>query len=349
MQRENMKMGSANLRWVLKRLVMVLFDILAVNLAHYLALVVRFYVNNEFRLVAQTDYLPAFWRFAPYYSVICVVVFAAFKLYNSRWKHAGLHDLNWLLVANAVTAAINVVGTLLFVHRMPITYYVIGAVFQFVLIAASRFAYRFVVMESIRLNVKNRTSLNVMIVGTGETARILRSQIENDSENVARPVCIFSYKGVQDGTMMNGVPVVADLGKLPEQIEKYHVKCVILADSLMPVDVRAQIREICQASGVEVQNFSGFMTREGAGLTAKKLFEYTSGPVDVVLNGLTASFENGEKALMNLSGNHNVQRICAEKDRLVVVLTTETVILNDVQKAWVKEEEEKDGKEISFF
>lgn len=349
MQNENEKKGSTYLNWTIKRLVMVLFDVFAVNLSYYLALVVRFYVNNEFRAVAQTDYLPAFWQFAPFYSVICVAVFAVFKLYNSRWKHAGLHDLNLLITANLATAAIHVAATLLFVHRMPITYYVIGAVFQFALITASRFGYRFVVMESVRLSVKNRASLNVMIVGTGETARILRSQIENDSTNVARPVCIFSYKGAQDGGMMNGLPIVSGLDKLPEQLRKYQVKCVILADSLMPVDVRVRIREICQESGIEVQNFSGFMTREGAGLPAKKLLEYTSGPVNVVMNGLTASFENGEKALMNLEGNYSVQRIYADGGKLVVVLTVETVILNDVQKDWVREEEEKEGKEISFF
>lgn len=349
MKKENVKKGSVYLGWAIKRLAMMLFDILAVNLSYFLALVVRFYVNNEFRAVAQTTYLPAFWQFAPYYSVICVVVFAVFKLYNSRWKHAGLHDLNWLFTANVVTAAIHVAGTLLFVQRMPITYYVIGAVFQFVLITASRFAYRFVVMESVRLHVKNRTSLNVMIAGTGETARILRGQIENDSANVARPVCLFSYKETQDGTMMNGLPIVSGLDKLPEQLRKYHIKCVMLADALMPVDIRMKIREICQANEVEVQNFSGFMTNEGVGLTAKKLLEYTSGPVDVVVNGLTASFENGEKALMNLNGNYNVQRIYAKDEKLVVVLSVETVILNDVQKDWVKEEEEKEGKEISFF
>lgn len=349
MQKENTNKGSVYLGWALKRLALVLFDILAVNLSYFLALVVRFYVHNEFRAVAQTDYLPAFWTFAPYYTVLCVVVFMAFKLYNSRWKHAGLQDLNWLLAANAVTAVIHVAGTLLFVHRMPITYYVIGAVLQFMMITASRFSYRFFVMESTRLNVMNRTSLNVMIVGTGETARILRGQIEKDSTNVARPVCIFTYRDARAGTMMNGLPIVSGLDKLPELIRKYKVKCVILADSLMPVDVRMRIREICQTNGVEVQNFSGFMAQEGSGLTAKKLLEYTSGPVDVIVNGLTASFEDGEKALMNLSGNYNVQRICAEGGKLVVELTVETVILNDVRQAWVRDEEEKEGKEISFF
>lgn len=349
MQKGSSGNGNAYLSWTIKRLVLVLFDVVAVNLSYYLALVVRFYVNNEFRAIAQTDYLPAFWQFAPYYSFICVMVFAAFKLYNNRWTYAGLHDLNWLFAANVVTAAIHVAGTLLFVQRMPITYYVIGAMLQFVLTAVSRFAYRFAVMESTRLSVRNRTSLNVMIVGTGETARILRGQIENDSANVAHPVCIFSYKDTQNGTMMNGLPIVTGLDKLPEQLRKYQIKCVMLADALMPADIRMQIREICQTSEVEVQNFSGFMTGEGSSLTAKKLLEYTSGPVDVVVNGLTASFENGEKALMNLNGNYHVQRICAKDGRLVVFLTVETVILNDVQKAWVREEEEKEGKEISFF
>lgn len=348
MQAEKTNKISIYLGWAIKRLVMVLFDILFVNLSYYLALVIRFYVNHEFSMTAR-GYVPAFWKFAPYHTVICIVVFACFKLYNNRWKHAGLNDLHRMLAANVLTAVIHVAGTLLFVMRMPITYYVIGAALQFVLTTASRFAYRFFVMESVRLKNWNHAKINVMIVGMGETARIFRSQIENDITNVARPVCIFSHLSIHAGEMMNGVPVVTGMDRLTEYIDKYQVKCVILADSLMPIEVRKKIREICQNSKVEVQDFSGYMTRESLGLTAMKLLEHVSGPVDIVVNGLTASFENSEKAMLNLNGNFNVQQIYAKDGKLVIMLTNATIILNDTQENWVKDTEAETGEEISFF
>lgn len=130
------------IRWFLLRLALVVFDIFAVNFAYFSALIVRFYVASEFNEWA-VQYIPAFLQFAPYYTVCCLVVFGLFKLYNSRWKYAGLSDLNRILAACLVTCVIQIVGSVAFVLRMPITYYFIGAVIQFVLITVSRFSYRF--------------------------------------------------------------------------------------------------------------------------------------------------------------------------------------------------------------
>ena len=138
------------IRWFLLRLALVAFDIVAVNFSYFIALVIRFYVNFEFNVWAER-YIPAFLRFAPYYTVCCLVIFWLFKLYNSRWKYAGLNDLNRILLACLLTCVVQVVGSVVFVLRMPITYYAIGAVIQFVLIAASRFYYRFFLMEPERV------------------------------------------------------------------------------------------------------------------------------------------------------------------------------------------------------
>ena len=86
---------------------MMIFDALAVNLAYFLALVLRYYVTFEFNPNA-TKFVAAFLRIAPYYGVICVAVFYAFRLYNTMWKFGGLRDLNRILMACIVTAAIQV-------------------------------------------------------------------------------------------------------------------------------------------------------------------------------------------------------------------------------------------------
>ena len=52
----------------------VLLDILAVNLSYYLALLIRFFVEGEFRPSVsffQWDFL----RFAPFYTVAALIIF----------------------------------------------------------------------------------------------------------------------------------------------------------------------------------------------------------------------------------------------------------------------------------
>lgn len=335
--------------WAVKRLTLILFDALVAYFSYFFALIVRFYSVNKFWANAD-EYLPFFFRFAPWYSAACVLVFFAFKLYNSRWKHAGLNDLNRIFLANLTTAVIQVAGTLLFTCRMPLTYYAIGAAIQFVLIAASRFSYRLFVLESAKVSKKRKkASINVMIVGTGETGRAVRRQIEHDSNNAAHPVCLFSIRDNSMGGLIDGIPVVTGINRLDSYFKKYKVQCVILADSIMPVEIRKKIKEICKAADVEVQDFSGYLTNEGRSLTLQKLMEYAEGPVEIVLEGQTQSFSNGEQALMEYPDKYDVTRIYVRDNRLGVEIVRRSIILNDINEDWVRETEQKTGNEISFF
>lgn len=74
----------------------------------------------------MTYYVTDFLVFAPFYTVLCLVVFTLLRLYGGMWRYAGLNDLNRMIAASLMTCAIHVAGTMLFVCRMPITYDVIG-------------------------------------------------------------------------------------------------------------------------------------------------------------------------------------------------------------------------------
>ena len=47
----------------------------------------RFYVNFEFRPTV-TYYLTDFWHFAPFYTILSVIIFAAFRLYGGMWRYS---------------------------------------------------------------------------------------------------------------------------------------------------------------------------------------------------------------------------------------------------------------------
>ena len=78
---------------VRKDLWIVVLDIIAVNASYLLALLIRFFVNGAFRPIVTNSYLPAFWQFAPFYTVACIVIFIAFRLYGGMWTYAGLNDM----------------------------------------------------------------------------------------------------------------------------------------------------------------------------------------------------------------------------------------------------------------
>lgn len=349
MEETEKKHKFVHIRWFFVRLAMVLFDIFAVNFAYFIALIIRFYVNFEINEWA-VRFIPAFRAFAPWYTVCCLVIFGVFKLYNSRWKYAGLNDLNRILLANLATFVVQVAGSVVFVLRMPVTYYVIGAVIQFCMIAASRFSYRLFLMERSRVRSRrNATSIPVMIVGVGETSHLVRRHLENDGENAARPVCLLDFRGEEFGNMMEGLPVISGVDKLADAIKKYSVECVILADSTMPTDVRKAVREICGEMNVEVQDFAGFFQESRGAVTLRNLMEYAKGEVELVVNGKSQSFANGEQAVMSVTGKYVVKSVAAHENRLVVELQKDILVPNDVKEKWVQTYEKETGEDISFF
>ena len=342
---------TVNPRFLLLRLTMVLCDVLSVNLAYFIALVVRFYVNFEFNAWA-TRYVPAFLKFAPYYTLICIVVFGCFKLYNSRWRYAGLGDLNRILAASLITCVAQVVGSAMFVMRMPLTYYFIGALLQFTLVTASRFAYRIILLEIERAKVRrNRkeTAVKVMVVGVGETANVILKHMERDADNAAQPVCCVDFRSDGYGDMMGGLPVIGGVEKIADAIKKYSVENVILADNTMPLGIRKQIRSICAQAQVEVQDFGGYFQESRGPVTLRGLMECTKGEVELVMNGKHKRFVNSEQAMEYVTERFVLKSVSAKENRLVVELQQDILVPNDVKEDWVRSYEEESGEDISFF
>ena len=304
----------------------VLLDMAVFCLSYLIALYIRMYVNGVWRFGAY--YQDYFWHFIPYYVVASVVVFAGFRLYGGMWQYAGLSDLNRIVGANLVTVVLHIGISILVIRlnlgeveeatRMPISYYPIGAVIQLLLTTLLRFANRYYQEEKRRLSRKN--AVNVMVVGTGETSRIVRRQLDDDPNSGARIVCIFSYKAYEPGSLINGVPVVGNLDLLTKHIERYGVQRVILADSIMPMSIREKIISTCGDANIEVQNLSGFLRYDNSGLSLRQLMECVDGKVTIFKDGDVTDFDNGEQALMAFPGRNDIKSISIDGDHFFVEL-----------------------------
>ena len=115
---------------------------------------------------------------------------------------------------------------------MPISYYIIGAVIQFFATTVIRFFNRFYQEERRRINRKK--ALPAMIVGTGETARMVRRQLEEDPNSGVDVTCAFTYKDSEIGILVDGIPALGYVDQFADHIKRYQVKRVILADPFLP-------------------------------------------------------------------------------------------------------------------
>ena len=230
----------------------VLLDILAVNLSYYLALLTRFYVNNEFRPTVSY-LLTDFWTFVPFYTVICIIVFAAFRLYGGMWQYAGINDMNRIIAASLTTAVLHVLGTVFFIRRMPISYYFIGALIQFVFVTFIRFGYRILIVEKRKLNSRRNPGSNAVIIGSGEIGRNVIRQMED--EGSFRPVCVVDTKSSVFGRTLDGVPVIGGIDRLESAINQYNIKSVFIADPLLQPETKDIITKLCDEKKLDLQDY----------------------------------------------------------------------------------------------
>lgn len=229
----------------------IALDAVAVNAAYLLALLIRFYVNFEFRPTV-TYYLTDFFTFAPFYTVLSLIVFTAFRLYGGLWRYAGLNDLNRIIAATLATSLIHIAGTLIFIRRMPVTYYFLGMLLQFVLIATIRFGYRFLLIEKKKLESRKKSGIATMVIGAGEAGRFMIKYLEDST--AFRPTCVVDVKKASYGMMMDGIPVCGGVAGVEQAVEAYGIKCVFLAEPLLQPEIKEQISRICAERNIELQD-----------------------------------------------------------------------------------------------
>ena len=245
----------------------IILDILAVNAAYYGGLVVRFSTDLHFRETVSF-YVDSFLKFAPFYTAICIVVFWLCKLYGGMWRYAGINDMNRIVASSVVTSIAQIVGTLLIGARMPVAYYVIGALFQFILITGIRFVYRIVVIERRKSSPKKADCL---IVGGGDEAQLLHRLL--DRGVTYRPISYVDAKA--KGRTMDGLPLYRSV---EEALEYRPVRCVFFADLSLSDIEKDIIRDFCEEREIKIRDYTNFFVYSGETDSYSGMREAVRGP-----------------------------------------------------------------------
>ncbi len=97
--------------WKVISACLVIYDIIAVNFSYFMALWLRF--DTRYSAI-PIEYLNAFIKFSPFYTIICIVVFWRLHLYNSIWRFASYNEMIRCIAASFFTAIIQTLGITLF-------------------------------------------------------------------------------------------------------------------------------------------------------------------------------------------------------------------------------------------
>ena len=243
-------------KWKWLAVLLVLYDILAIHAAYFLALWLRF---DGMSAAIPGLYMRPYRGFITWYAVGCVPVYAFFKMYKGMWRYASYGELTRILLASILSGGLHVLLINLIWHtRMPLSYHLLGFGMQTAFLLLPRFSFRMIRFVRASLVTQNdETAARVMIVGAGEAGQQILRDLKSAKEINDRPVCIIDDDENKRGRMLMGVPVVGSRENIFENVKKYHVDKIFIAIPSAPASAKKELVNICNETGCDVKILPG--------------------------------------------------------------------------------------------
>lgn len=235
-------------------LLLVLYDMIAVNLAYLIALWLRFDCHYD---SIPVKYLKPAFQIMPLHTVVMLGMMIAMKLYQSVWRYASLPELLRIFWASLAGAAVQIVGTLLFLRRMPISYYFIGWMLMFGALAVSRFGYRAMHMIYRERSRGNHPEKHVMIIGAGEAGKQLLDEMLRSNRLNVQVKCFIDDDPAKQGKYISDIPIAGGRTEILAAAHKYEISQIILAIPSLNTKQRRDILSICKETGCELMSVPG--------------------------------------------------------------------------------------------
>lgn len=243
--------------WKLIALYLLIYDIVTINLSYFIGLWLRFDLQYS---KIPSEYLMAFIKFAPFYTVFSIIVFYMMHMYNSLWRFASFNELTSIMMATVVTETAHVVGITLFVRRMPIAYYVFGICAQFIFTTGIRFGYRFVNLERAKREKTEKSAHvkhHVMVIGAGAAGMTVLRELHNSRELTSRACCVIDDNPNKWNRFIEGTPIVGGRDTILENVEKYDIDTIMLTMPSASAKDKRDILNICKETNCELKSLPG--------------------------------------------------------------------------------------------
>lgn len=240
--------------WRMIALYMMIYDIIVVNVSYFFALLLRFDMHYT---SIPGEYMHAFLKFAPVYTVVSILVFLGLHLYNSLWQYASYSELNRVVLASVITTAFQILGSALFAARMPVAYYIVGAVVQFLLVIAIRFGYRYINLERNKRQKAQTIKHNVMVIGAGAAGQVILRELRDANEMEGKAFCIIDDDPNKWNRSIDGVPIVGGRDHIMSAAEKYNIDTIMFAIPTASMQDKRDILNICKETKCELKSLPG--------------------------------------------------------------------------------------------
>lgn len=245
---------SDDAKRTLRVIFLALVDLVVIQFSAFMALLARF--DFSYTLLRESMFLDALLRYAPWFTMLTVLIFIPFKLYSSLWEFASVDELLHILLAAMAVAVLQFAAIVLNLVNLPLSFPMLNAMFLAVLTVLFRFSYRMarsIASRRSRRGVQVRT----MLIGAGSAGMQTLREFETSENSKNHVVCIIDDDPQKTGRYLNNVKIVGTRRDIAKAAQDYRVEEIVFAIPAAPTQQRKQILKLCQETGCKLKILPG--------------------------------------------------------------------------------------------
>ena len=263
--------GDYSKEKLVRVLCLVTADAVIINLAAVVTLLIRFSIDGMTVWNSAFEwYLKLYLGYAVINTVVTIVMFALFNLYNSLWEFAGYNELIRIGCASVASALVNFVLMIVIEDsRMPLSFPIVYSM----LLAAGTGTLR-LIYRALRRKRSGRSTAEkkrTMLIGGGQAGAMVLREFRYSAHSENKVVCVIDDDRSKWGSFIQGVKIVGGKESIVSAAEKYNVEEIILAIPSASRRQKLDILEICHATGCKLRTLPGLYQLANGEVSIQKI------------------------------------------------------------------------------
>ncbi len=303
-----------------KSLIMILYDILAVNLSYFLIMS----IGNGQR---STE---VFMQRSIPVTAVFITLYCAFSVYSSMWQYAGHREVFNIVIATVIggisSVAIDLIMSSLGFAASSLkngcfdaSFYMFGTLVAVLLVAGMRIGYRLVRRYYREGALKREEKLDrVMIVGAGDMGMIIINELEVNNYSKGKPIIAVDDNPMKVGKRIRNIPVKGSCDQIPELAKKYNIDTIILCLPSVRNERQTEILRIAVKTGCKLKTSPSLLemtdSTRGGRIRDVNITDLLSRP-EVELNKDVCSYLFDQVVLVTGGGGSIGSEICRQVSR----------------------------------
>ncbi len=250
-----------------KRIMLVILDILFINASIFAGYFLRFSWD-----IPKAD-LELYYNSAIPITLIMIVSFYCFRLYNSIWRYASIDELVSVIIAVSTGSIGSFIYGIVFRNRMPLSIYLFMWALTIIMSGGIRFLRRLIGNVELVSPTMLKNTKRILVVGAGDAGAMVVKEMKKHPELGYIPAAFVDDEKSKKGRFIHGVPIVGGRCDIEEVVQNKDIDEILIALPSIDKDDKREIIDLCKNTGCKLKTLPGMYELIGGKATVSQIRE----------------------------------------------------------------------------